>query len=217
MDTEGKTSELKTTIEEEILLGRLFPRERLVEDELMERFNAKRHIVRSTLDQLASEGMVEKRKNVGALVRSYSEKDVVELYELRDLLETSAVGKINFPVSTEELASLEQAQQKHDNAIEARNVLAVIRANAEFHDKIFALQDNVTLSKAIERYSGMTYVIRSAAFSSQSSLRRSQTEHHAMIEAIKNADHKKLVDICRQHLLPSRDAYLERLHISGQR
>lgn len=39
-------TEMVETLEEDILLGRLFPRERLVEDQLSERINQKRHVVR---------------------------------------------------------------------------------------------------------------------------------------------------------------------------
>lgn len=51
-------TEMVETLEEDILLGRLFPRERLVEDQLSERFNQKRHVVRQALKDLEVMGLI---------------------------------------------------------------------------------------------------------------------------------------------------------------
>lgn len=203
--------DVKTQIEESILLGRLFPKERLVEDELMEKFQAKRHTVRAALTTLEVEGMVEKRRNVGAFVKAYSAKEVKDLYEIRELLETSALLKIQLPLSGEAIERLEQAQQIHDEAVGKNDVLAVIRANAGFHDEVFSLQPNAALADAIKKYSGMTHVVRTASFSNAESLQRSRTEHHDMIEALKNRDLKLLEALGKQHLKPSLVAYLQRI------
>lgn len=206
---------VKTQIEESILLGRLFPRERLIEDDLMEKFGAKRHTVRSALNALQSEGMVEKRKNVGAFVKAYSAKEVRDLYEVRELLERSALLGIEFPLESGLLEELERVQSKHDDAVSDGNVLAVIRANAQFHDLVFSLQPNAALAEAIKNYSNRTHVIRSASFSSQASLQRSKSEHHEMIEALRNQDLSLMETLGKQHLLPSRDAYLQRISLSS--
>ena len=203
--------DVKTQIEESILLGRLFPKERLVEDELMERFQAKRHIVRAALNALEVEGMVEKRRNVGAFVKAYSAKEVKDLYEIRELLETSALLNIQLPLSQDAITRLEQAQKLHDDAIEKNDVLAVIRANAGFHDEVFSLQPNSALADAIKKYSSMTHVIRSASFSSGASLQRSKAEHHEMIEALKSEDLSQMEALGKKHLVPSRIAYLQRI------
>ena len=44
------------SLEHDIIFGRLHPRERLIEDELMERFSAKRHTIRTALDDRFGEG-----------------------------------------------------------------------------------------------------------------------------------------------------------------
>jgi DNA-binding GntR family transcriptional regulator len=49
---------LVSSLEEDIVLGRLHPRERLIEDELMRRFAAKRHVVRRALADLQQMGIV---------------------------------------------------------------------------------------------------------------------------------------------------------------
>src|SRR5277367_5929443 len=69
-------------LEEDVILGRLHPRERLVEDDLMARLGAKRHVVRQALAELERMGVVERIPNRGARVRAYDTKEVQQLYVL---------------------------------------------------------------------------------------------------------------------------------------
>src|ERR1700677_4417969 len=91
-------SRVSDELEEQIVLGVLHPRERLVEDDLCERFNLKRHVARQVLAEVERRGLVERRKNFGALVKSFTLREVTELYALRELLETDAASRIAFPV-----------------------------------------------------------------------------------------------------------------------
>src|ERR1043165_9801722 len=61
---EGRgVADIVQRLEEEIALGLLSPRERLVEDDLLARFNVKRHVVRQALAELELMGMVIRRPN----------------------------------------------------------------------------------------------------------------------------------------------------------
>lgn len=202
---------LTDRLEEEIIFDRLHPRERLVEDELMMRFSAKRHVVREALIQLESMGLVERRRNVGAFVRSFCARQVMELYGVRALLEVEVVRQIQFPVDAEKLAELERIQQMHDTAVQACNAQEVFRINLLFHQKLFALSGNQTLMLAIEEFARQTYAIRFAGLTSDSYRRTAQLEHWQMIEALRTGNSTQLQHLCGQHLLPSRDAYLQTL------
>jgi DNA-binding GntR family transcriptional regulator len=56
-------------LEEDIVFGRLHPNERLAGDSRIARFGLKRHATRAALAKLERMGLVERRRNVGALVR----------------------------------------------------------------------------------------------------------------------------------------------------
>ncbi|HIY39847.1 MAG TPA: GntR family transcriptional regulator [Candidatus Nocardiopsis merdipullorum] len=205
---------LADLLEEEIVIGLRFPRERLVEDELMARFEAKRHAVRQALQLLEARGLVERRRNAGAFVRSYTAKEVRDLYVLRDLLEVSCAELITFPVDPRRLESLTEAQKRHDASVEANDLRAVVTTNMAFHRELFALSDNEVLVEAINRYARMAHSIRSVTVTSPESLHRSQEEHWRMLEALRAGDSELLARTCRAHLVPSRDAYLERVALT---
>ncbi|PLZ03887.1 GntR family transcriptional regulator [Burkholderia sp. WAC0059] len=199
-------------LEEQIVLGTLSPRERLVEDDLCGRFSIKRHVARQVLAELERRGLVERRRHVGALVKSFTMSEVAELYALRALLETDAASRIAFPVESEKLAALEAIQAEHDAAADAGDLRRVFRVNMAFHHAFFALAGNEVLTGAIREYERRTHAIRSVSIVFPQYLEKSRAEHHQMIEALRHGERDRLIELCRQHLLPSRDAYLEAHH-----
>ncbi|TDN70824.1 GntR family transcriptional regulator [Paraburkholderia sp. BL10I2N1] len=199
-------------LEEQIVLGVLHPRERLVEDDLCERFNLKRHVARQVLAEVERRGLVERRKNVGALVKSYTPREVAELYALRELLEVDAARRIVFPVSREALDSLAAIQAEHDAAADVGDLRRVFRANMAFHHAFFALSESQVLTEAIREYERRTHAIRSVSIVFPQYLEKARAQHHQMIEALRTGDRESLIGLCREHLVPSRDAYLEAQH-----
>ncbi|MEM5431037.1 GntR family transcriptional regulator [Cupriavidus oxalaticus] len=196
-------------LEEDIVFGRLHPRERLVEDELMERFGVKRHVARDALAALDRMGLIERRKNIGALVRSFSVQEVMELYDVRCMLETEAARRIDLSLVPSRLGHLIAIQIQHDEAVAAGNVRTVFRLNLAFHRELFSLCSNNTLQKAISEFARQTHPIRFASLVSAEYRERARKEHWQMIEALKAGDIDALVALCADHLLPSRDAYLD--------
>jgi DNA-binding GntR family transcriptional regulator len=199
-------------LEEQIVLGVLHPRERLVEDDLCERFNLKRHVARQVLAEVERRGLVERRKNVGAVVKSYTPREVTELYALRELLEADAARRIVFPVSSEALDALTAIQAEHDEAAGAGDLRRVFRANMAFHHAFFALSESLVLTEAIREYERRTHAIRSVSIVFPQYLEKARAGHHQMIEALRTGDRESLIKLCREHLVPSRDAYLEAHH-----
>ncbi|KRC70907.1 GntR family transcriptional regulator [Achromobacter sp. Root83] len=202
------TQSAVAALEEDIVFGRLHPRERLTEDELMARFGMKRHAVRQVLADLELLGVVEKRRNVGAVVRAFSVREVMELYALRAVLEVHAASQIPLPVPEPRLAALMAVQREHDAAVADGDARRVFRSNQRFHREFFGLLDNAVLGQAIEEYARRTHPIRFGSLVTAGHRERARQEHWTMIQALRDGDRDALMVVCRDHLLPSRDAYL---------
>jgi DNA-binding GntR family transcriptional regulator len=209
----GETSRrIADQLEDEIVLGVLHPRERLIEDDLCARFDLKRHVARQVLVELEQRGLAERRRNVGAVVKSFSAREVTELYDLRELLETHAASRIPFPVERAQLDALDAIQAQHDAAAQAGDLRRVFRVNMAFHHAFFALCGDHVLVDAIHEYERRTHAIRSVSIVFPQYLERARAEHHQIIAALRHGDRERLIELCRSHLLPSRDAYLEAHH-----
>lgn len=209
--SETTTSGLEQVVrilEEEIVLGFLHPRERLVEDDLLERFGLKRHVVRQVLVELERMGLVERKRNVGALVRSYTAKEVEDLYAVRELLECQCVRLIRFPIPEAALGRLIAIQKTHDETVAAGDLRGAFRSNMQFHELLFGLSDNNVLVAAIRDHAQRAHSIRSSSLVISEQLERARREHWSIIEALQAGDADRLVQLCSDHLKPSRDTYV---------
>jgi DNA-binding GntR family transcriptional regulator len=201
--------DLVAALQEDIVLGRLPPGARLVEEELAERFDTKRHVVRAAFGELERAGLIERRRNRGASVRQLTPDDVNRIYAVREILERGAAAQIELPLGKTLLAPIEAAQARHDRAVAAGDAKAVFRANFEFHEALFAACGNPYLARAIDDFRKKTHVVWSYAIVKPEYFRNAQREHRAMIKALKDGDRRRLVELCAAHLNISRAAYLE--------
>ena len=209
--SEDGASVIAATLEEDIVLGLLAPRVRLVEDDLMERFAAKRHVVRDALAQLESAGLLERRRNIGSMVKAFSRDEVIHLYEMRELLELEAMRRIALPLDRDALEQLRRIQTGHDAAIQQQDPRGIFRTNQEFHRLLFAQCGNVFLSQSIEDFARQTHAIRFGTLMSRERQLQSQKEHHELLAVLAEGEgsRERLIRLTADHLVPPRDHYLK--------
>lgn len=195
-------------LELDIIFGRLKPRERLVEEDLATRFAAKRHVVRTALNELEKLGIVVRRPHRGAQVRDYTADEVEELYNLRAALHELAVNAMPLPAAPGVLARLKDIQGMHAEAVAQGNLQAVFEFNNQFHDTLFATCGNRYLADAIRQHAWLSHAIRSYRMAEPSLLAQAREEHEAMIHALERGDRERLRDLCGRHIEPSKRAYL---------
>jgi DNA-binding GntR family transcriptional regulator len=196
-------------IEEDIVLGRRQPRERLVEQDLCDLFQTHRGDVRLALFELEKKGLVERIPNRGAMVRGLTPLEVKEIYAVREELEVMAVRIIPFPVGREDIERLELLQRQHTAAVAAGDLLTVFYSNLSFHQVLFGLCGNACLIETIDLLAQKVYGIRSYANAFPESLDRARRDHLDMIKALRNSHRDDLVALTRRHLRPSPEAYIK--------
>jgi DNA-binding GntR family transcriptional regulator len=197
------------SIEEDIVLGRRQPKERLVEQDLCDLFQTHRGDVRLALFELEKKGLVERIPNRGALVRGLTPLEVKEIYAVREELEMMAVRIIPFPVARKDIDRLEQLQQQHTAAVTAGDMLTVFYSNLSFHQFLFGLCGNACLIETIELLARKAYGIRSYANAFPESLDRARKDHLEMIKALRASRRDDLMVLTRRHLKPSPEAYIK--------
>ena len=196
-------------IEEDIVLGRRQPRERLIEQDLCNQFHTHRGDVRLALFELEKKGLVGRIPNRGALVRGLTPKEVQEIYAVREELEVMAVSIIPFPVAAADIERLEELQRRHSAAIAAGDLLTTFYSNLSFHQVMFGLCGNACLIETIDLLAQKVYGIRSYANAFPSVLDRARQDHLDMIQALRDSHREELVALTRRHLQPAPEAYIK--------
>lgn len=205
------TTDLKQVIdqlEEDIVFGRRRPRERLVEDDLVADFGAKKHVIRQALADLERMGLVERIRNKGATVREYTPENVRQIYSVRRLLEAEAVRQIQLPADPKLIEALESIFAEHGEAVENGDLHLAFRSNIRFHQKLFSACGNPYLADVIEQFALKSHAIRSYSLTNPELLRAARDDHRRIIDALRVGDREALVEICVAHLKPSEQAYI---------
>lgn len=205
---QSSLQEIVARLEEDIIFGRLLPRERLVEDALMRRFGAKRHVVRQALVDLERMQVVTRDPNKGAAVRDFSLRDVEEIYEMREVLQRRAAERIPLPGDPALVRQLRDIHGRHALAVAAGDLRAVYRLNNDFHNTLFAACGNRHLTEAIAHYAWLAHAIRSYRIADPVLLAQARDEHGAIIDALEAGERERLVQLCVEHITPSKVAYL---------
>jgi DNA-binding GntR family transcriptional regulator len=202
------TGDIVRSLEEDIVFGVFHPKEKLMEDGLLTRFGVKRYVIREALAQLNAMGLVERVPNRGAHVRELTPKEVIEIYDVREILEVAAARRTPLPAPKLLVEALKRIQDEHSEAIEQNNLRQVFRVNLRFHQEAFSACGNAKLSQGILEYAQKAHLIRAIKYSEPGYLRQLEREHRQIINAMEGKNREALIEIIRNHLPASRDTYL---------
>lgn len=203
--------ELTARLREEIVLGRRYMRERLIEDEIIAETGATRHAVRRAFDELVGLGLAERQPNRGVRVRAYTRDEVEGLYEIRDALERRAAlhfDRVADPSLVSELRALADA---HAAASETGDFAAIFEANNAFHEALYGAAGNKYLAEAIMHYTVATQPIRTRAFPVVDERRIAVEDHFHMCKLIAEGRGADLADLNSRHIARPKALYLSTL------
>lgn len=203
-----QTSEILSAIEEDIVFGVLPPQSRLIEERLSERFDAKRHVIREVFSTLEDLGLVERVPNKGAIVTELTPTEVLEIYEVRRVLETHAGAITPLPASPELISQMEAVQTRHEEAVSAERFREVFHLNIDFHRLQYSACPNKHLVQTIHDYARKAHLIRATKYGDPVHMRKVVSQHWAIIEAMKGTDNQKLVELISAHLPGSPEEYI---------
>jgi DNA-binding GntR family transcriptional regulator len=204
-------AEVIKRLEEDVIFGRLPPGARLIEDSLMARYGASRHFVRQALVQLERTGIVQREKNIGATVRSYSADEVRQIYDVREMLTRQAALMIRLPAPQALLAELEALQAEYVANSEKGDLRGIHDTNDAFHVTLFAACGNPYLVRSLQDYMGLTLPMRAKNLADQDGLRVSIDQHNVMIQLLRGNDNWALAQLCVEHMHSSKADYLARI------
>ncbi len=187
-------------LREEILAGGLEPGTELAEVALSEQLGVSRGPIREAIGRLASEGLVTVRPRRGAVVRSLSKEEFLELYQVREALEMMAV-KLAVPrLGPEDVDALERLIEAMASHAEREEVAEFFEANSQFHGGLFEASGNVKLQELYRQLLGQLGRYRIRSLTLRGNLQRSVAEHAAILRAAKRGDAVRAAHLMSEHI-----------------
>jgi len=200
-------AEIVRHIKQNIIFGRLRPRERLIEEDITAQFDVSRHVVRAAIVELEQLGLVTRRPNKGVTVRDFSVQEVDQIYEMRALLQAEASRRIPMPANNVLISQLEGIHKDYCAAHDRGELQVVCSLNNQFHRAIWAACGNACLSGLIDRLWVETLGIRCYGIGDPGLLKLARAEHARMIELLRIGDREAFIALTVDHMQPSLDAY----------
>jgi DNA-binding GntR family transcriptional regulator len=139
-----------------IVQGEYAPRQRLIEADLCERFSTSRFIVRSALQDLAAQGLVEFQRNRGARVREISLGEAIEITEVRQLLEGLQAARAAERVTRAEAAALRGIVKDMRAAVANSELLVYRDLNAYLHASVRDIAAHETSARLLRQLRDQT-------------------------------------------------------------
>lgn len=170
------------TLEGEIISGQYAPGARLVERQLGARFRVSPIPVREALQILESRGLVLKRLNRGCTVVDLTLPEMLQMCELRDLLEPKVTEWAACRRTDEGLAALAGRLRDLKEAANRGSLMHFFAADLEFHRCLWDLAQNPSAARALSAVVGCLFVcgLRHASVN----LREECDKHESLYRAI---------------------------------
>jgi DNA-binding GntR family transcriptional regulator len=211
-DIEGRSEtsqgrEVYDRLLDEIATGRLRPNARLTETEIAQRLGISRTPVREALRALEADGLVTHVPRVGAAVRALDHAEVMELYEMRTVLEGTAARLAARAASDIELAELGAILAEMAAAQGAR----LSELNRQFHGALLAAARNRFLTRSMEGLRRTQLILGATTLADPERRAAAEAEHGRVMAALRARDGPAAEAAMRAHIEAAQRARLRQL------
>lgn len=214
----GNTHALRAVFDlrNKILSGELAAGVRLREVALAEELNISRTPVRDAMSRLAEEGLLERAKTGGFVIRRFGLADIADSIELRGVLEGTAarmaaergVTKDNLVVIHKLLIQLDECFSDQGLTVDLGRYSEL---NADFHNELGKLSGSDVMQRELARVRQLPFASPSAFLGDKNnrntfslSLFAANVQHKDLVHAIESREGSRAESIAREHAREAR-------------
>ena len=205
-----------SVLEDEILTGALKPGENLTELALVSRLGVSRTPIRGALQRLSDEGLVNTAPNKGAVVVGVSERDLIDVYNIRMRLEGLAAAIAAERMSDADIGRLEDSVELAEFYIKKADAEHLKELDSEFHNIIYEATENRLLTRILSNLHKTIKRYRKMSLSVGNRLIRSVEEHREILSAIKERNAALADELTSKHIAAALDNILIQLGKSNK-
>lgn len=201
--------EVYRQLREDILSGRLRPRDHLVEVDLAERLRVSRTPVRESLQRLAADGLIVSHRRRW-VVYEHTLAEIADIYEVRMALEGYAARLACQRASEEQVAALEAFFAARPRRYTRYSAFADF--NSQFHQMITQAANNPYFQRLADANRFYTFNHQVAQRYGDTDVAESDGQHAQIVRAIVDRDPDAAERVAREHVQLALKVILERHH-----
>lgn len=193
-----------------IINGEIKPGEKLVQEELAERLGVSRTPLLSAFSKLTQENLVETISRRGAYVKKFTEQELLDIYDIRIQLEPLGAYKAASSAKPADIKILETLLLDFDKATKTDDMKALKKIDYDIHMEIMRCSGNRLLYDMLSTFN---IIIISNIKGLLKAPPKSDSEHMALIEAIKTGKADEARRIMYDHVFDARSNLLHNLDV----
>lgn len=186
MDTKSTGETVYDRLLDSIRRGDFRPGDRIREEDVGERLSISRTPVREALRRLEADGIIEHRPRLGAVVRQLSHNEVVELYEMRVVLERTAAEMAAKHGTEAEFDTLDDLNARIVQ--EKANPAVAAAINQDFHRGLYLACRNRFLLEAARALNNSLLLLGPTTFTDEARVDVVVQQHQSIVDALRNGD-----------------------------
>ena len=186
MQTSSSGEQTYNSLIKAIRSGQYKPGARMREEEIGEQLAVSRTPVREALRRLEAEGIIEHKPRQGAMIRTLSHSEVVELYEMRVVFERTAAQMAAQHGSEAEFDTLDDLNAAIDAERDDPSKAASI--NQDFHRNLYLAARNRFLHQTAQSLNNSLLLLGPTTFTDEARMQTVFSQHKAIIDALRASD-----------------------------
>lgn len=189
-------------IRDSIVSGDLRPGERLQQDVLARQMGVSRTPLREALAKLEEEGLVTVSPLRGVEVATLSAREILDLYEMRELLDGLAARLAADRVSSQQVAGLKRALDQLQRLVEKRwDSNKWMQGNLRFHQLVAEASNNKRMMRSLPSITTSVAVFQPTLITHPERATVALDEHLQIYEAIVRGDPEAAEQAARNHVV----------------
>ena len=196
-------------LREAIATGRLKPGTRVLESELATLFDMSRTPIREAIAALEADGLVSLDSARGRVVTKLDYQSVMELYAVREVLESTAAGLAARNASDMEIVALRDMLEIEEQILDDPGRLA--DHNRRFHEAIYYCSHNRYILKMLQYIQTGMLLLQPAGRTGPERRDTGLAEHRAVVDAIEARDPAAAEAAIRLHVRRAQQARIKLL------
>lgn len=206
----NKTEKIYKKLLDDILKGRFYQGQRLIEKELIDIYKISKIPLREALIKLERVGLVQKNVNRGFLVKRILRKDAEEIYELREIIDGLSARRITENITEEKIQKIEKIIHDMELCIRDKKTNKYIEHDKYFHTILNKLSGNKRLIEIMQNLNyQIDMLLKTSIKLPKRGINVSFSEHKIIFEAILNKNSTKAEEVTKKHMMKTKKAVLK--------
>ncbi|MGH3359468.1 MAG: GntR family transcriptional regulator [Nocardioidaceae bacterium] len=196
----GLAEQAYVTLRDAILAHELRPGARLSVPVVAEQLGISRSPAREAIARIAHEGLAFVTPNRGAVVADVAPADLVEIYQLREVLEGLACRLAATAMTEDHLTTLRALVEEHAKAIEENDPERHYDIDASFHATIRDIAASTRLASSLEMLQGQIRLAMHRTHRSPGGMAQALAEHRLILGALESRNPDVAETVGRAHI-----------------